>query len=155
MFLKNLKCLMSHSLKGLALCLCLTIAPVMAAEESFSCAPGEYFEPIIDPNATVASGTNGICLLCSVTNEGNVIDSNLANAARISIPVGVGGSGFIRVTDTSQVYLGEHSVGFMVENPATLIDLSLLQTITITTLLNGTVQESFTGGNLAALSVLG
>jgi hypothetical protein len=106
------------------------------------------------PNASVADGTNGICLFCSVTDEDNVIDANLENAARISIPLGLAGSAFIRVTDTAQTYTGAHRVGFVVENPTTLLDLTLLNTITITTLLNGTVAESDSGGTLLALNLL-
>ncbi|MFD1582346.1 cartilage oligomeric matrix protein, partial [Microbulbifer halophilus] len=118
--------------------------------------PGELFEPIIDPNATVTSGDTGLtCVGCSVTDEGFVIDNNLDNAARISVPAALTGSAFIQVTDTSQTYTGAHRVGFVVQNPDTVIDLTLLETITITTLLNGTEQESFTGSSLVALSVLG
>lgn len=101
----------------------------------------------------VSSGTSGICLLCSVTDDGNVINANLEDAARISVPVGVGGSGFIRVTDTDETYTGTNRVGFVIENPDTLIDLSLLQIIT--TLLDGSVMDSDTGGSLVALSLIG
>lgn len=43
------------------------------------------------------SGTGGICLLCSVNNEPNVVDANLTNFASISIPVGLAGYGYLRV----------------------------------------------------------
>ncbi|WP_425606632.1 thrombospondin type 3 repeat-containing protein [Microbulbifer litoralis] len=120
-----------------------------------SCGPGQQYEPILLPNATATDGIAGVCLLCSVSDEGNVIDANLDNAARVSVPVGVTGSGFVRVEDTDTTYTGSNRVGFVVENPGTIIDLALLESFTLTTLLNGTVVDSETGGSLLALSLLG
>ena len=104
-----------------------------------ACGASERYKPMITPNALVASGDTGLtCVLCSVSNEANVIDVDLTNSARVSVPVGVAGSAFVQVTDTSQTYTGNNTVGFIVERPGTLIDLTLLDTITVTTLLNDT-----------------
>lgn len=37
-----------------------------------------------------ASGTSGLCLLCSVSGTANLLDADLTDFATISIPVGVG-----------------------------------------------------------------
>lgn len=119
-----------------------------------SCAVGERFEPIITPDAVVGSGINGICVLCSILDEGNVIDGDLNNAASMSVTAGVLAETYIRVTDTSQSYTGDNVAGFVLEDPSTIIDLTLLDSLTITTLLNDTPQESFSGNSLLALSLL-
>lgn len=108
-----------------------------------TCDVGERIEPIMTPDAQVASGVTGVCLLCGVNDEGNVIDADLDNFAEMSVTAGVLAESFIRVTDTSQSYIGDNVAGFVVEDPGTLIDLTLLDSITITTLLNDTPQESF------------
>ena len=58
------------------------IGDVCDPEIAVECGPGKFYEPITQPpGATVASGTEGICVACSVVNANNVIDANLNNAA--------------------------------------------------------------------------
>jgi hypothetical protein len=100
---------------------------------------------VLAPAASVATGTTGICLFCSVNNASNVIDANLDNAARMNVPLSALGGAFIRVSDTDEVHTGPHRVGFMVSSASGPISASVLFGTVVTTLRNGTPVES--GGN--------
>ncbi|MFC6632240.1 thrombospondin type 3 repeat-containing protein [Microbulbifer taiwanensis] len=128
-----------------------------ACDDELTCAPGEFFEPIAESHATVDSDDGGLlsCIGCSVSDEENVIDANLGNAARMAIPLGLLGDGVsIRVDDTNTVYTGNHRVGFIVQNPSSLLDLTLLNSITLTALLDNSAVASASGGSLLSLSLL-
>src|SRR5699024_541140 len=76
-----------------------------ACDTRFGCTA--TYTPIINTassNVLVDSDTNGICLLCSVRDPAYVIDENLGNAARVTLPVGLGGNGSIRITDNGNTY---------------------------------------------------
>jgi hypothetical protein len=84
-----------------------------------------------------------------------VTDANLSNFASINVVVGVAATGYVRVTDTTTTYPAGREAGFLVANPAALLSLTALQNVTVRTLLNGTVQETATTGNLLTLQALG
>jgi hypothetical protein len=90
-----------------------------------------------------------------VTNPGYVIDSNPSNYATMSIALGVAASDTLSVTDSTTTYPAGRTAGFLVSNPGALLNLSLLQNVTVRTLLNGTVQESATSSGALQLSALG
>lgn len=56
-----------------------------------------------------SSGTAGVCLFCSVSGEANLLDASLTNFATISIPVGVGGSGYVSIK-MGQTYPSEQEL---------------------------------------------
>ena len=100
------------------------------------------------------TGPSGItCVLCSIDSTNNLIDNISNNSARINLTAGVGAVGSIAVRDQLTDYPAGTFVAFDIENTA-LLDVSLLNGITITTYLNGNpvAVESQTGPS-ALLSV--
>jgi hypothetical protein len=122
---------------------------------STSCAAGQEFEPILAPNAQVTSGTTGVCLFCSVSNESRVIDVDLTNFARMNVGVGIAGGMFIEVEDTDSVHAAGSRVGYVVSNPGSLLQLDLLQGITLRTYLNGVARDTASYGALLNLDLIG
>jgi len=137
------------------------IGDVCDPEIAVECGPGKFYEPITQPpGATVASGTQGLCVWCSVTSANNVIDVNLNSAGRITVPVTTG-SGFITAinTDVSVApYVGAKRVGVVVENPGAGLVVNLIQNTAIITYLGGVQAESSEdvgSGNVQTLGVAG
>lgn len=99
------------------------------------------------------TGFTGVaCALCNVVNAGNVIDSSLSNWAEIIVVAGVASVGNLAVKDQLTGYSAGTFAGFHIENPS-LINANILTGITISTYLNGSLQESET--NLGALISIG
>lgn len=94
----------------------------------------------------------GVCVGCTVNNSDRVIDSDLDNFAAVTIVSGVLNIGSIAVKNQLTDYSAGTFAGFHVENP-NLVDLNVLEGISITTLLDGVIQESHT--NLGALITIG
>lgn len=93
------------------------------------------------------TGITGVaCALCGVENSGNVIDADLSNWAEINIAAGVSASGSIAVQDQLALYPAGTFAGFHIQNPA-MIEGDVLSGITITTYLDGVLQESHTGSS--------
>lgn len=114
-------------------------------------APTAYASSINDP----ATGIFGICVLCSLTNEANVVDDDTTNAAHIHLPIGVGGNAVIAVK-ANQDIPANYEAGFAVRQGTGLLNLTLLGAITISTYDNGTLKESVVANNsLANVSLLG
>jgi hypothetical protein len=137
------------------------IGDVCDPEIAVECGVGKFYEPITQPpGATVASGTQGVCVACSVANANNVIDVNLNNAARITVPVTTG-AGFITATNTDVTvapYVGAKRVGIVVENPGAGLVVNLIQNTAVITYLGGAQQESSDdvgSGNVQTLGVAG
>ena len=112
----------------------------------------------VSKNTTRTSGI-GLCALCGVTNEGNLIDGNLANFAtsNFGVVIGLGTTSFensLRVTDSNTTYDAGTFAGFKMGSSGNLLSLELLGGVTIKTYNNGIEQESFTGASLLNLSLL-
>ncbi len=94
----------------------------------------------VNPNCNAAnsqqSGIEGICVLCTVQNAGNSIDNNFTNYTTISLPVGVGGSGYQRLIFSSPG-VATDSIRLDLETPGGLADVTLLGGIKVT-VMNGT-----------------
>lgn len=99
------------------------------------------------------TGITGVaCALCDVINTENVIDDDLSNYAEIIVVAGVLSVGSLAVKDQLSDYPAGTFAGFHIENPS-LINANALTGITISTYLDGTLQESET--NLGALITVG
>jgi len=98
------------------------------------------------------SGTQGLCLFCSVSNEDNVTDADLSNFATISIPVGVGGSGFVRV-QLPQTYPAGTRVGFIADVNGGIA--GLFNGVTLRAYNNGSLVGSIGSGSLINILGLG
>ncbi|GAC1626925.1 MAG: hypothetical protein NVS9B10_15310 [Nevskia sp.] len=108
------------------------------------------------PNASAATGSAGTCLNCSVTAPNNAIDADATNFAAINTAVGVAGSEFLAVQDTSTTYPAGRRVGFVVADPAgALLTLNLLQNTTVTTFNNTADVDTSTNNATLALDLVG
>ncbi|MDL0432177.1 thrombospondin type 3 repeat-containing protein [Marinobacter sp. TBZ242] len=113
------------------------------------------FKPLQAPDAIATGDTSLLCLNGCVDEPGNVVDSNFLNSATINVPLNLVGTVDLDVVDNGQTYEGPNRLGVAITEPDQLLSLSLLGTITVTTGLNGTEQESFTDLTLADLDLLG
>lgn len=100
------------------------------------------FPVIIDGANT---GINGAaCVGCSVNDSYNVINGSASDYATIVLLASLASTGSIAVKDQITTYPAGYFIGFDIEN-TTLLDISLLNGITITTYNNGVPQETKTG----------
>lgn len=99
-----------------------------------------------DEGARTATDTTGICLLCGVDSPDNAIDDVSTNYAQINVPVGLVGAGeALSVVSSSDAptFPGGQAAGFVIGRPTgSLVLAELFSQLTVTTLLNGAVQES-------------
>lgn len=109
------------------------------------------------PGATVTSGTGGACLLCGVTDDGNVVNSNTEDYAKVALNISVGGSAYVQVN--SPVIFPAGTEAGMSFNPQEgfigVVGLDILGKITVSTYLNGQLQETQGGDNLINGDILG
>ncbi len=123
----------------------------------FDCAvPNLPTQALLTPHAAATTATGGVlCLVCSVNQPGNVIDANPLNYAAILTQVALlDASESLAVTNDTAFPAGR-TVGFVVANPTQLLTLDLLQSFTLSTYLNGTLQEtSSVAGDPLKLSLL-
>jgi hypothetical protein len=111
---------------------------------------------LVSPEASATGGVRGVCPLgCGVTNLQNVTSSSFTDYATMNVALGVAASTYIRVTDSTTTYPAGRQTGFLAADPAALLSLALLQNVSVKTLLNGTVQETASTGNLLTLQALG
>ena len=104
--------------------------------------------------ASVSTAAGGLCIACSVSQPQNVIDQNPTNYAMLNIPVGLLANQSLTVTNATP-FTGGHTVGFVADaSPGELLTLSLLQGVTVNTLLNGVVQDTSSVNSLISLDLL-
>ncbi len=127
------------------------------AVASFCDALPNASSPLLSPNAVATEDREGICLGCSVQDPGFATDTNLLTLATVNAPVPLlGGTSILSVQDTSTLYPAGRRAGFVIADPAgALLTLNLLQDISVSTLLNGTVQTEVGLGSLLNLDLLG
>src|SRR5690606_27836213 len=75
-------------------------------------------------------GLLGLCVLCSVVNPSNSIDSDPNNYTQISLPVGVGSTGY-QTLIFPNAGLSTDSIRLNLETPTGLADVSVLSNIRI------------------------
>nr|WP_281168643.1 thrombospondin type 3 repeat-containing protein [Gilvimarinus chinensis] len=132
------------------------VGDVCDSTEDVACAPGKLFEPFIDPNITVYTDVSSVlCVNCGVLNAARIEDSDLNNYATISTPIAVAGTVSLAAEDTASSYTGTHRVGVVVSVPDNLLDVDLLDNVTVTTYLNGVERESGGASGLLDLQLLG
>lgn len=125
-----------------------------ACDLDTNCGPGLGFVPLLEPDAQVEAGVQGLCVGCSVQDEALTIDHDLSTYGRIQTPVNVLGSGYVEVTDTHDVHPGGTRVGFVLESPDSLLTLDVIPALTLTTVLDGAPQEQGGAAGLLDLDVV-
>jgi|GEM_PF-5665031 len=97
--------------------------------------------PLATDGATVASGTTGLCIGCSVSQASRVINADLSDQASITLPLGVGGAGYLEVRfPSARPAVGR--IGFLMTDGGGLVDVTLLGGLTLTTYLGSTPRET-------------
>src|SRR5690606_17864354 len=110
--------------------------------------------PVIINN--IHTGVNGIaCVGCEVDNATNAISESNSDFASINVVAGVAGSASISVVNVLETFPAGSQAGFVIRDTNDLLQLDLLNSLTITTYLDGAIQETQTAGGLLALEALG
>jgi trimeric autotransporter adhesin len=119
--------------------------------------PGVPTASLVAPAASVANVVQGICIGCGVASPGNVINAAATSPATITSVAGLLGGGVtLTVTDGTTSYPAGRQVGFELSDGSSLLNLSVLQNVTIDTYLAGVLQQSATPqNNLLHLQALG
>ncbi|REE24322.1 putative repeat protein (TIGR01451 family)/gliding motility-associated-like protein [Winogradskyella pacifica] len=120
-------------------------------------------EPYVlsNPNDSVIinsyrTGTEGIaCVACEIDNSQHVISQDGSDFALINVVAGVASTASISVQDVLLDYPMGTRAGFIIRDTNDLLEVDLLNSITLTTYLDGLQQEQRTAGNLLALEALG
>lgn len=99
------------------------------------------------PAAINRVGATGLSTF-SINNPGNITDSDLTNAATLSLGVGLGSSAFVSVKDQVNKYTNTFA-GFEIANNS-LAGVNLLSNITLTAYNSNTVVQSVSGSSLLA-----
>lgn len=99
-----------------------------------------------------SSGTAGLCLFCSVSGTANLIDADLTDFATISIPVGVGGSGYVSIK-MGQTYPAGTRAGFVADVNGGIA--GLFNGISLIPYLNGVAGTPISSGSLFNILGLG
>jgi hypothetical protein len=136
-----------------------TVVVTAVETNSFDCGLATPSTSSVAPSASasglVSTGLLGLsCIGCSIDDPVNVIGPSPGTYARMVVPLGVGGYTQLRVTNAFTVPAGR-KVGFVIAQEHTLLSAALLNSVTVQTLLNGTVQEVATTSGLLTLEALG
>lgn len=107
--------------------------------------------PFAAPTASVQRFIQGLCVLCSTSDLGNVIDPFLSTAATVNVPVGLLNGGVaIRVNaNTPAPFPAGQRVGFLVRrSTGAVLTAEVLSQLEFRTLLDGAVAETFSQTDL-------
>lgn len=117
------------------------------------------FRPLLAPAAVASGETDGLCGLagtCFVENPENAVNAVLTDTATLGVGLGLlGNVARLVITDQSEIYEAPNRLGIAVANPDQLINLNLLSGLTVRTLRDGTVAETFSASELLDLDLLG
>ncbi|RTY88865.1 gliding motility-associated C-terminal domain-containing protein [Flavobacterium sp. RSP15] len=109
------------------------------------------FPVIIDGDNT---GIDGVaCVACAVNNTNNVLTPDSTDFAEIRVTAGVISSAAIAVADQLFTYPVGTFAGFTIKDLNNLIELDLFQSLTLSTYLDGQLQEAKGGSQLLKLLI--
>jgi hypothetical protein len=104
---------------------------------------------------TLRTGVLGIANVgAGVANTGNVLTASTTDYAQLSTVASVLSNASISVLNPVQSYPAGTFAGFVVENANGLLDVGLLNSLTVNTYLDGNLQESVGGSSLIDLTLL-
>ena len=123
---------------------------------AFDCGvPSLPTQALLAPQAAVTTATGGaLCLVCSVSEPGNVIDANPTNYAAILTQVGLLDASESLAVTNNTAFSGGQTAGFVLATPTQALTLDLVQSLTVSTYLKGALQESASSDNPLELSLL-
>lgn len=103
--------------------------------------------------ATVgSSGTSGFCIGCNVSGTANLLNADLTDFATISIPIGIGGSGYVSIK-MGQTYPSGTRAGFVADVNGGIA--GLFNGVTLVPYLNGVAGTPISSGSLFNILGLG
>ena len=137
----------------LPFCLFFSLLFLGSTMAQSSNAPCNTYSPLISATFPgVAVTSSQIAGSDVFTPKANLIDANLNNFASNNVLLSVGFPQYIEVQDGNatgaQVFPGGSYAGFVVDNNT----INILNSITVSTYLNGVPRESFTGSSLATIA---
>ncbi|TKT93563.1 Ig-like domain-containing protein [Dyadobacter frigoris] len=110
------------------------------------------FPVVINSARTGVAGA--VCALCNVQDAWNVISASKTDFAQVSVVANVGASASISVVDPISTYPAGTTAGFTIRNVNNLVELDLLNSITVQTYNDGVLQETKAGSALLNLNLL-
>jgi hypothetical protein len=120
-------------------------APKRSANATLTVVDAACTTPLVAPKATTATAVDATCLVCSVDNPGNAIDADPTNFALLNSTIGLltGGVTLTVNSNAAIPFAGGSTAGFIIGRPAgQVLSAEVLSTLTVSTLLNGVVQDS-------------
>ena len=129
-------------------------------DDGFTCSAATTYQPLTTADYTADSAVLGVCLGCSVDDEGNAIDNMNATFAQINIGAAlIYGGGYVKaVANNPAMDISDSMVGFVVSDPASqLLNLELLGNFTTIRFFDDGVEvdSATVGGGLLDLDLLG
>lgn len=112
-------------------------------------------DPIVGTGAYVGTPLGGgVCIGCTVTNTGNVVDGNLSNYASVSLPAqAISNYTLMIVKDSLQYYPAGNEAGFVIGPETGLLNAAIISGLSIQTYRNGVLQQTATVGGSPALGL--
>ena len=141
-------------LRGLFVLIVTVMGLAFAASASAQdgLAPDTYI-PTSDDGATASSDVDGLCVGCTVDDVDNVVSPRRNAPAHVSLPLGVAASARIRV-ELPSPEARRSRAGFVLADGSGLLDLGVLERVTVRTFSGGALTDEASGTTLLKLQVL-
>lgn len=104
-------------------------------------------------NAVTSEDINDTCIGCSVSNEDDVIDGDIDTFGTIALTLGLLNTATATLNIDGTTTFDDTRAGFVVAKPAGLLSAELLNSLAVSTRLNGVVVEAAGDGQATALNV--
>ncbi len=123
--------------------------PPISNNSTYWLANAEF--PVIIENFN--TGISGLaCVGCGVQNAENVIDEADSTYATIKVTAGAGADGSVSVHDVLSVFPSGSFAGYAIRDMNNLLQTNLFKAVTVSTYLDGVMQESKTDSNLLSIT---
>jgi hypothetical protein len=110
------------------------------------------FPVFVDNAHTGISGA--ACVACTVTDTKNVLDDIDSTYATIELLAGAASAGSIAVQDALSDYPSGSAAGFAIRDMNNILQVNLFNALTVSTYLDGVLQESASANNLLEVQLL-
>lgn len=130
-----------------------------AAGDAYACgtAASAPFKPFIAPAFSAEGRSSATCLLCDVQNPENAVNTRFTDTATLDLGLNLGGSATLAMTqeNVAEVYEAPNRLGIALARADEFLNASLLNAVTVRTLRDGEVVETFDSPNLINLDLAG
>lgn len=114
---------------------------------------GPLLGPVVGGTAVTSVDINDTCIGCTVTNADNATDGDIDTFATIALTLGLLDTARATLNVDGTTILDDVRTGFVVAKPAGLLSVELLNSLTVSTRLNGAVVQEAGGSSATALNV--